>query len=122
MFIPMSRCSQNRPSPRARELGEQLALFARDYRSENPDMTEADLSAALTQARTHLGPEIGGRCRSKRVIFIALAFAAIILVGTFVLTRLDHGTGSDNMLPMLFIGLMTLGTTMGAIGSRGRCG
>ncbi len=123
MFIPSSHDAQSTPSPRAQELGEQLAMFARDYRSENPDLTDADLDAALTQARTHLRPNLGGRrCRAGRSIYGALVVAMAMLGGAYVLTRFDVVTESDKLAPMLLIGLLSIGAVMVSSGRSGRCG
>lgn len=83
MFVP----PPPPPSPRAQELGEQLALFVREYIAENPDVRPRDVDAAFAVARRRLPEHFGDAKRIKTLLVLALGLAMMVLVAVGGMAR-----------------------------------
>jgi len=78
----------------SRELGRRVEQVIRDFQRDHPEMTEAEVRAALAQSTPGDAPEV---VRRKRVLGIAIA---MIGVGVFTFmastgggARINSGTG-----------------------------
>ncbi len=94
------------PSARARELGEQIALFVRDYRAENDDVTEVDIDQALTLARAQLCGSGAPRVMIKLMLAFGVGVAALILGLFFCMQRGGGGGPQGPMVMMIVIGVV----------------
>ena len=92
MFVPVMMPPPAQPSPRARELGEQIALFVKDYKVQNPDTSAMEIGQAMMLARGHLRKELGGGLQVKMVI-TGLAMGLVMLVGIGVFVMAQRGGG-----------------------------
>ena len=97
MIVPVITPPPAPPSPRARELGEQIALFVKDYQNENPDTSAMEIGQALMLARAHLRKELGGGPNLK-LVGVALAMGLSMMVAIGVLIMVKQG-GSVSNLP-----------------------
>ncbi len=74
MFVPMSPPP---PSPRAQELGEQLALFVAEYRQDNPDVSPFDVERAFLVARDQLRHPSGSAPANVKTAMLVAAGLAL---------------------------------------------
>ncbi|MHC5002428.1 MAG: hypothetical protein ACYTJ0_04830 [Planctomycetota bacterium] len=84
MYVP----TNPGPSPLARELGEQIALFVREYRQDNAELTDLDVEHALRLARGQLR---GGAGSTRTVALIAGGLALTAGLGLFLI--ISRGSG-----------------------------
>ena len=69
------------PSQRAKELGEQIALFVMEYRQDNPELSSMDLQQAFMLARQRTNKELGENANLKPFIALMLGTAFIGCMG-----------------------------------------
>lgn len=94
MFIPVIIPPQE-PSPRAKELGEQIALFVMEYRQDNPQLSSMELQQAFMLARQRTNKELGGSANIKAFIALGLGLAMLVLLGVLVLFNRGGGGGGS---------------------------
>ena len=94
------------PSQRARELGEQIALFIMEYRQDNPELSSMDLQQAFILARQRTSTEPGKNANLKPFIALILGTAFIGCIGVLFLFfggAGGGGGGSTTSQPPLLI-------------------
>lgn len=112
MFVPTPASPPQPPSPRARELGEQIALFVRDYTAQNPDVEATDVQAAFQVARGHLSEYFGDARWAKTMMILALGLGVLVLFGVLGFRQTSNPSVLAIVvgLAIAMIGMMLLAT------------
>lgn len=92
MFIPVITPPPTL-SPRAKELGEQIALFVMEYRQDNPDLNSMEVQQAFMLARQRTNKELGENVNIKPLIALILGTAFMGFIGVLFLS--SSGTGGS---------------------------
>jgi hypothetical protein len=117
MFIPI----QTPPaSPRARELGHDIAEVVRDFRTKDPGLGRQEVSQAFRVAQQNLQPEFGGAAApSAAVLGVIAGLVAMLAVGVSVFLARQSGSDSGTWI-IVMVGALTVvvGLAAAVIASR----
>ena len=71
------------PTARSRELGRQIDALVRDFKRDNPDVTDDELRSALLHSAPTTGPDPTNARRAMGILVatMALGSAVAILIG-----------------------------------------
>jgi hypothetical protein len=94
---------------RSRELEERIGQAIRDYRHVNPDMTDAEVSSALSLATSH-----HGSMRSTAPRRAVAVVAGLVAAGVGVAAGMKGGIGTEgaSLAWMIVIGTVAVGLVL----------
>jgi hypothetical protein len=103
------------------ELGDQVALFVRDYRNDNPELSDDDIALALARARGQLGVRQRRRCSTRKKIMVALCMAIGVGGSLFALGRFRPDADISKAVQVFGLGMAAVGASYVVSEKRGRC-
>ena len=95
------------PSPRTRELAELLTRAIEEYVKYHPDVSAAEVRAALQMATTR-----SVRRASPHVWALAGGAVALVMGGVVALLVSNQGGMSGSAAPMVAVSVLILGTAL----------
>jgi len=117
MFIPVQAPPA---SPRARELGHDIAEVVRDFRAKDPGLGRQDVWQAFRVAQQNLQAELGGAAaRPAAVLGVVAGLVAMLVIGVAVFVAKQPGSDSRTWI-ILMVGVLTvvIGLAAALIASR----
>ena len=105
MFIPVQPPP---PSPRARELGHDVAEVVRRFQAKDPGLDRQDVSQAFRVAEQVLQSEFGGAAtRPRALVGVIAALVAMFLVGMIALVSAHSGSPTKTWI-ILMVGVLVV--------------
>jgi hypothetical protein len=99
--------SPQEASPRARELGVQMAQLLQDYREQNPSLTSTEVQQAMQIAREATG--LGKRPAAGVLAAVGLGLVGVLVAGFMILRRGGFEGGVPIAAwPMVMIGILVV--------------
>ena len=104
-YVPIVPNPPAPPSPRTMELAARLTHLIRDYETDHPEMTRAEVEQALGLARR----AAGGSAASREVAMVAAGLLVAAGLAAFLLLERGGGVGVPVILPAIVGVALVLG-------------